>query len=200
MPWLWREWHWLRHWRCWVFFFSRSMLFFFAGGRVACRLPELSEELCVSTTSEGGRLELLVSSSEWVFFCGVLGAGMFVISLLFVAFAAIGYFAFGEETQGVITTNLGPGLVIALVQLGLCINLFFTFSLMMNLVYKLVERHLCDSKYYLWLRWLLVLGLGMATGRGGDGFRYLIPIPVEKIILIPKPNGYQTFISSLSHR
>ncbi|QCE12671.1 hypothetical protein DEO72_LG10g3918 [Vigna unguiculata] len=34
------------------------------GGRVACRLPELSEELCVSTTSEGGRLELLVSSSE----------------------------------------------------------------------------------------------------------------------------------------
>ena len=40
----------------------------------------------------------------------------------------------------------------------------------------------------------------MATGRGGDGFRYPIPIPHKKLIHIPipKPNGYQTFFPSPS--
>ncbi|XP_004509454.1 amino acid transporter AVT3C-like [Cicer arietinum] len=90
-------------------------------------------------------------------FGGVLGLGMVIISLLYGAFAALGYFAFGEETQGIITTNFGQGMLSALVQLGLCVNLFFTFPLMMNPVYEVVERRLCDSKYCLWLRWLLVL-------------------------------------------
>nr|KYP36576.1 Proton-coupled amino acid transporter 1 [Cajanus cajan] len=92
-------------------------------------------------------------------FSGVLGLGMFLISLLYATFGALGYFAFGEQTQGIITTNLGQGVVSALVQLGLCINLFVTFPLMMNPVYEVVERRLCDSKYCLWLRWLLVLGV-----------------------------------------
>ncbi|XP_017413045.1 amino acid transporter AVT3C-like [Vigna angularis] len=88
---------------------------------------------------------------------------MFLISLLFVAFAALSYFAFGEETQGVITTNLGPGMISALVQLGLGINLFFTFPLMMNPVNKLVERRLWNFKYCLWLRWLLVLAVSLVA-------------------------------------
>ncbi|XP_061346085.1 amino acid transporter AVT3C-like [Gastrolobium bilobum] len=90
-------------------------------------------------------------------FGGVLALGMTFISLLFGAFGALGYFAFGEETKDIITTNLGPGLISALVQLGLCINLFFTFPLMMNPVYEVVERRLCASRYCLWLRWLIVL-------------------------------------------
>jgi proton-coupled amino acid transporter len=90
-------------------------------------------------------------------FGGVLGLGMMLISLLYGGFAALGYFAFGEETQGIITTNLGQGMLSALVQLGLCVNLFFTFPMMMNPVYEVVERRFCDSKYCLWLRWLLVL-------------------------------------------
>ncbi|KAG2398944.1 uncharacterized protein HKW66_Vig0085750 [Vigna angularis] len=48
-------------------------------------------------------------------FCGVSDATMFLISLMFAAFAALGYFAFGEETQGVITINLGPCMISALV-------------------------------------------------------------------------------------
>ncbi|KAK7379689.1 hypothetical protein VNO78_34378 [Psophocarpus tetragonolobus] len=96
-------------------------------------------------------------------FGGVLGLGMFLICLLYVAFAALGYFAFGEETQGIITTNLGQGVVSAFVQLGLCINLFFTFPLMMNPVYEVVERRLCDYKYCLCLRWLLVLGVSLVA-------------------------------------
>lgn len=87
----------------------------------------------------------------------VLGLGMAVISLLFGAFGALGYFAFGSETKDIITTNLGPGIVSTLVQLGLCINLFFTFPIMMNPVYEVVERRLCSSRYCLWLRWLMVL-------------------------------------------
>ncbi|XP_027347987.1 amino acid transporter AVT3A-like [Abrus precatorius] len=87
----------------------------------------------------------------------VLGVAMVFVFLLYAAFGALGYIAFGEETQGIITTNLGQGTVSALVQLGLCINLFVTFPLMMNPVYEVVERRLCDTKYCLWLRWLLVL-------------------------------------------
>ncbi|KAK7262771.1 hypothetical protein RJT34_30351 [Clitoria ternatea] len=93
----------------------------------------------------------------------VLGVGMMVISVLYAAFGALGYFAFGEETQGIITINLGQGMVSALVQFGLCINLFITFPLMMNPVYEVVERRLCDSKYCLWLRWLLVLEVSLVA-------------------------------------
>ncbi|XP_028776705.1 amino acid transporter AVT3C-like [Neltuma alba] len=93
----------------------------------------------------------------------ILGLGMTVISLLFGAFGALGYFAFGNETKDIITTNLGPGLVSTLVQLGLSINLFFTFPLMMNPVYEVVERRLCDSRYCLWLRWLMVLGVSLVA-------------------------------------
>lgn len=96
-------------------------------------------------------------------FGGVLGLGMLVISLLYGAFGALGYFAFGEETQGIITTNLGQGMISILVQLGLCINLFFTFPLMMNPVYEVVERRLCGNKYCLWLRWFLVLGVSLVA-------------------------------------
>ncbi|OIW10759.1 hypothetical protein TanjilG_27705 [Lupinus angustifolius] len=90
-------------------------------------------------------------------FGSILGIGMAVISVLFGAFGALGYFAFGEETKDIITTNLGPGVISALVQLGLCINLFFTFPLMMNPVYEVVERRFYGSRHCLWLRWLVVL-------------------------------------------
>jgi len=47
-----------------------------------------------------------------------------------------------------------------------------------------------------------MLDLGMATGRGGHRFRYLIPIPVKICIHIPipKPNRYQTFSHPHPHR
>ena len=96
-------------------------------------------------------------------FGGVLGLAMMIISLLYGAFGALGYFAFGEETQGIITTNLGQGLISTLVQFGLCINLFFTFPLMMNPVYEVIERRFYDSRYCLWMRWLMVLGVSLVA-------------------------------------
>ncbi|TYI41138.1 hypothetical protein ES332_A02G213600v1 [Gossypium tomentosum] len=93
----------------------------------------------------------------------VLALCMAFISLLYGAFGILGYMAFGEETKDIITTNLGAGLISTLVQLGLCVNLFITFPLMMNPVYEVVERRLCDSRYCLWLRWVVVLGVSLVA-------------------------------------
>lgn len=93
----------------------------------------------------------------------VLGLSMAFISVMYGGFGALGYFAFGEETKDIITTNLGQGLLSTLVQLGLCINLFFTFPLMMNPVYEVVERRFCDGAYTIWLRWLVVLGVSLVA-------------------------------------
>jgi len=93
----------------------------------------------------------------------VLGLGMGMISILFGAFGVLGYFAFGEETKDIITNNLGQGVIGVMVQLGLCINLFITFPLMMNPVYEVFERRFCGSRYCLWVRWLLVLVVSLVA-------------------------------------
>ncbi|XVE93059.1 hypothetical protein REPUB_Repub01dG0157500 [Reevesia pubescens] len=87
----------------------------------------------------------------------ILALSMGLISLMYGVFGALSYFAFGAETQDIITANLGAGWISTMVQLGLCINLFFTFPLMMNPVYEIVERRFWGGSYCLWLRWLLVL-------------------------------------------
>ncbi|XP_009762702.1 amino acid transporter AVT3C-like [Nicotiana tabacum] len=87
----------------------------------------------------------------------ILGLSMAFISLMYGSFGVLGYFAFGEETKDIITTNLGRGLLSTLVQIGLCINLFFTFPLMMNPVYEVMERRFCEGRYCFWLRWIVVL-------------------------------------------
>ncbi|KAL4645734.1 hypothetical protein ACB092_02G255800 [Castanea dentata] len=93
----------------------------------------------------------------------VLGLCMTFISLLYGGFGALGYFAFGDETKDIITTNFGQGLISMLVQLGLCVNLFFTMPLMMNPVYEVVERRFCDSRFCLWLRWAMVLMVSLVA-------------------------------------
>ncbi|KAJ4714037.1 Amino acid transporter like [Melia azedarach] len=93
----------------------------------------------------------------------ILGLCMVFISVLYGGFGALGYFAFGDETKDIITTNLGPGIISILVQIGLCINLFFTFPLMMNPVYEVAERRFCHSRYCLWLRWVVVLGVTLVA-------------------------------------
>ncbi|XP_042508820.1 amino acid transporter AVT3C-like [Macadamia integrifolia] len=87
----------------------------------------------------------------------VLGLSMIFISLMYILFGVLGYFAFGDETKDIITTNLGYGLLSNLVQLGLCINLYFTFPLMMNPVYEVFERRFFEGRYCVWQRWLVVL-------------------------------------------
>jgi len=93
----------------------------------------------------------------------ILGLSMGFISLMYGGFGALGYFAFGEETKDIITTNLGQGWLSNLVQMGLCVNLFFTFPLMMNPVYEVVERRFCGSRYCIWVRWVVVLGVSLVA-------------------------------------
>lgn len=92
-----------------------------------------------------------------------LAMAMLVISLMYGAFGVLGYFAFGEDTKDIITANLGTGLVSFFVQMGLCVNLFFTFPLMMNPVYEVIERRLNNGRYCIWLRWLLVLVVSLVA-------------------------------------
>ncbi|KAH7518250.1 hypothetical protein FEM48_Zijuj09G0151400 [Ziziphus jujuba var. spinosa] len=82
---------------------------------------------------------------------------MAFICLIYGSFGALGYFAFGEQTEEMITANMGAGLVTTLVKFGLCVNLFFTLPIMMNPVYEIVERRFWGGRYCLWLRWLSVL-------------------------------------------
>ncbi|KAJ8629303.1 hypothetical protein MRB53_022626 [Persea americana] len=89
----------------------------------------------------------------------VLGLSMGFISLMYGSFGALGYFAFGQETRDIITINLGNGLISGLVQMGLCINLFFTFPLMMNPVHEVFERRFWGGRFCLWLRWVVVLSV-----------------------------------------
>ncbi|PKA60095.1 Lysine histidine transporter-like 1 [Apostasia shenzhenica] len=85
-----------------------------------------------------------------------LGLSMGFISLLYAAFGVFGYAAFGEDTADIITTNLGTGVIPIAVQIGLCVNLFFTFPIMMNPVYEVAERWACGKRYCIWLRWATV--------------------------------------------
>ncbi|CAH2040775.1 unnamed protein product [Thlaspi arvense] len=108
-------------------------------------------------------LPIEVEMKEKHKFGKILGLAMAFFALMFGVFGLLGYFAFGENTKDIITTNLGRGLMSTLVQLGLCINLFFTFPLMMNPVFEVIERRLCEARYCLWLRWLVVLAVTLVA-------------------------------------
>uniref|UniRef100_A0ACD5V4Z7 Uncharacterized protein n=1 Tax=Avena sativa TaxID=4498 RepID=A0ACD5V4Z7_AVESA len=94
-------------------------------------------------------------------FGGTLGLSMLFIAVMYGLFGAMGYLAFGASTRDIITTNLGAGWLSVTVQLGLCINLFFTMPVMMNPVYEVAERLLYGKRYAWWLRWILVVFVGL---------------------------------------
>ncbi|KAL1818840.1 hypothetical protein DCAR_0415067 [Daucus carota subsp. sativus] len=89
----------------------------------------------------------------------VLALTMFLIAVLYAVFGSFGYFAFGENTRDIITSNLGKGWLSTIVQLSLCVNLLITLPLMMQPVYEVFERRFWEGCYCLWIRWLLVLVL-----------------------------------------
>ncbi|RWW14272.1 hypothetical protein GW17_00021971 [Ensete ventricosum] len=92
-----------------------------------------------------------------------LALSMAFIALLYGLFGVLGYAAFGEETRDIITTNLGVGALSLLIQLGLCINLFFTFPVMMNPVFEVAERWVCGKRYCWWLRWAVVVAVSLVA-------------------------------------
>ncbi|KAA8547601.1 hypothetical protein F0562_004030 [Nyssa sinensis] len=101
---------------------------------------------------------------------GAMGVVMVEDVLIFLnqrpvlqAFGGFSMFFYGLDTRDIITTNFGTGLLSSLVQLGLSVNLFFTFPLMMNPVYEVVERRFCEGRYCVWLRWAVVLVVSLVA-------------------------------------
>lgn len=93
----------------------------------------------------------------------VLGFSMAFIAIMFGAFGTLGYFAFGEDTRDIITTNLGRGWLSGVVQICLCVNLFISFPLMMNPVYEVVERRYFEARYCMWVRFGMVLAVTLVA-------------------------------------
>lgn len=87
----------------------------------------------------------------------ILGLAIFFIALTYGGFGLLGYWAFGSGTRDIITLNMGRNWVTFLVQLALCLNLFFTFPLMMNPVHEVVESRFNGGQYSFLLRSLSVL-------------------------------------------
>jgi len=77
----------------------------------------------------------------------ILGLALFCIALTYGGFGLLGYCAFGSGTKDIITLNMGRNWVTILVQLALCLNLFFTFPLMMNPVHEVVESRFNGGQY-----------------------------------------------------
>lgn len=104
-------------------------------------------------------------------FGAVLGFAMAAITVLYMAFGLLGYLAFGEGTQDIITLNLGQNWQTMAVKLGLCLGLFFTFPVMMHPVHEVMERRLVRGRRMMILRTTIVLGTvwcAVAVPRFGD--------------------------------
>ncbi|XP_055808640.1 amino acid transporter AVT3B-like [Solanum dulcamara] len=93
----------------------------------------------------------------------VLALAMFFIALMYGTFGVMGYFAFGSSTKDIITSNMEKGMLSTTVKLGLCINLFFTFPLMLNPAFEVFERRFSNGNYCVWMRWILVLAVTMVA-------------------------------------
>lgn len=131
-----------------------------------------------------------------------LGLAMGLISIMYGAFGLLGYMAYGEETRDIITTNLGRGVVSTMVQLGLAINLFFTFPLMMHPVYEVIERRLCSSRYSVWVRWATVLVVTLVALLVPNFADFLSLVGSSVCVLLgfvlPSLFHFQTFKNELS--
>lgn len=108
---------------------------------------------------EGVGLVLPLESSmkERKNFGRVLGLAMVCITLIYITFGLLGYFAFGDETLDIVTLNLGSSWKTTVVKLGLCVGLFFTFSVMMYPVHEVMEQRLARGRPSMILRTLIVM-------------------------------------------
>eukprot|EP00250_Pteridium_aquilinum_P026422 c32986_g1_i1 orf=69-1322(+) len=96
----------------------------------------------------GMTLTLEASMKKPHLFPRVLAQAFVPITVLYIAFGLIGYFAFCDNTKDIITLNLPNDWSTIVVKVGLCIALSFTFPVMMYPVHELVENKLIGCVYY----------------------------------------------------
>lgn len=86
----------------------------------------------------------------------VLGLAFLLCGTLFALFAILGYGAYNENTQQVITLNLPSGMETIAIKVAICSSLFLAFPLVLNPMFELVERRFTRRKASLGLRALVV--------------------------------------------
>ncbi|MCO5561538.1 hypothetical protein L7F22_015158 [Adiantum nelumboides] len=96
----------------------------------------------------GMTLALEASMKRPCLFSRVLAQAFVLITILYITFGLVGYFAFGENTRDIITLNLPNDWSTIVVKVGLCIALTFTFPVMMYPVHELVENKLIACTYF----------------------------------------------------
>lgn len=87
----------------------------------------------------GMMLPLESSMAEPEKFARTLTIGICVITALFVAFGAIGYEAFGDDTSDIVTLNLPKDPTTTAVKMCMSVGLLFTFPVMMVPVWEILE-------------------------------------------------------------
>ncbi|KAK1288545.1 hypothetical protein QJS10_CPB19g01335 [Acorus calamus] len=78
-------------------------------------------------------------------FSSVLSQAFAAITSVYVCFGFFGYFAYGDLTRDIVTLNLPHDWSAAVVKVGLCIALTFTFPIMMHPIHEIVEARLRTS-------------------------------------------------------
>ncbi|KAI9916991.1 hypothetical protein PsorP6_017994 [Peronosclerospora sorghi] len=83
-------------------------------------------------------------------FTPILVSTVIIITSLYATFGICGYLAFGNETNAIITLNLdASGVAGTLVQLCLCLGLFFTYPVMLYPVFEVVQSiALCKTLHH----------------------------------------------------
>lgn len=77
----------------------------------------------------------------------VLSWTMVFVTVIYLSFGMAGYMAWQDETKGIITLNLGPGVGSMFVKLLLCCGLLFTFPIMIFPVSQLLDDLLLDPMH-----------------------------------------------------
>ncbi|CAN0096532.1 unnamed protein product [Pylaiella littoralis] len=79
----------------------------------------------------------------------ILSLVMIIYTTLCVLSGALGYMAFGDDTEDIILLNIGSSVSTLVVKLSFCVGLYFTFPLMMVPVWEVLEfkwlRHVSPS-------------------------------------------------------
>eukprot|EP00124_Ichthyophonus_hoferi_P003094 Ihof_evm2s248 gene=Ihof_evmTU2s248 len=87
----------------------------------------------------------------------VLSGCMFAIILLMGSFGTLSYITFGDQTESIITLNMGTSkeenAVVSIIKLAYCVAIIFTFPLMMFPSCKIIERRLFKHERHSGKKW-----------------------------------------------
>ncbi|KAH7447624.1 hypothetical protein KP509_01G114400 [Ceratopteris richardii] len=82
----------------------------------------------------------------------VMGVAFVLSGILYSVFALLGYAAFGENTQQVITLNLSNGIEAMVVKSAISFSLIMAFPLALNPMFELLERRFSGRRVSLPMR------------------------------------------------